>query len=225
MNQNNVGLKVGACRRKMGFTRDELALLSQVERTEITEIEHGMRDATLRDLLNLADALQVTVGKFLARLDAPDEAPIRKGLAPAVPKARTILIVEDNPTDAALTVRAFKVAGIANQLVVAKDAEQGMEYLFGTGVYAKEKPAKPQLIVLDLNLPGMSGIEFLRRVKGYPSTLHVPVVVLTATRNDHSIKECGRLGAESYIVKPLSLRSSVKETPNLTPRRSQMVYL
>lgn len=225
MVQDNVGLRVGACRRKMGFTRDELALLSQVEQREITEIEHGMRDATLRDLLNLADALHVTVGKLLARLDALDEAPSRKGLPLAVPKARAILIVEDSPTDAALTIRAFKVAGISNQLVVAKDAEQGMDYLFGTGMYEKEKPAKPQLIVLDLNLPGMSGIEFLRRVKGYPSTLHVPIVVLTATRNDKSIKECGRLGAESYIVKPLSLRSSVKATPNLTPRRPQMVYL
>ena len=90
MVQDNVGLRVGACRRKMGFTRDELALLSQVEQREITEIEHGMRDATLRDLLNLADALHVTVGKLLARLDALDEAPSRKGLPLAVPKARDI---------------------------------------------------------------------------------------------------------------------------------------
>jgi two-component system response regulator len=120
-----------------------------------------------------------------------------------------------------VTMRVFRRAGISNPLKIAPDAEKAMEYLFGNGQQSEHKPGRPQLILLDLHLPGMSGIEFLRAVKGYPSTRHIPVVVLTASQSDQMIKECGRLGADTYIVKPLGLGSLVRATPNLSLRLVQ----
>jgi two-component system response regulator len=207
----------------MGFTRDELALLTRLDERDLEEIEHGVRAATLRDLMNLAEVLHVTVGRLLARWEALDEGPRMPGAAAPQSPSRPILMVEDNAEDAELTSRAFEMAGIGNRLVVVRDAEQGLDYLFGKGAYANDRPANPQLILLDLNLPRMPGVDFLRRVKGYPSTLHIPVVVLTATRDDRAVTECGRLGAEGYIVKPLGAESSVIATPHLTARRDQRV--
>jgi CheY-like chemotaxis protein len=189
-----------------------------VEYEELSRIEHGTGRVRLRSIVGLSEVLHVTVGRLLARTQAAEEDPHGTGAAQAAVATGDILMVEDNRLDVELTVRAFRRAGISNPLVVAGDAEQAMDYLFARGSYSGRRPVHPQMILLDLNLPGMSGIEFLRRVKGYPSTLHIPVVVLTSAKGDASIGECGRLGAESYIVKPLSGGSVVLATPNLTQR-------
>jgi len=212
---------VRARRRRMGLSQDELASLSHLETNYLSEIEQGAREMTLRSLMSLAESLEVTAGTLLARAPDPDEAPHPSG--PALPHASgcAILMVEDNPTDAALTARVFKREGITNPLSIVPDAEEAMEFLFGKGKYSVFGPAHPQFILLDLNLPRMSGLEFLRRVKGYPSTRSIPVVVLTATRDPQIVKECGRLGAESYIIKPFSIGSLVRATPNLALRLAQ----
>jgi CheY-like chemotaxis protein len=207
----------------MGLTQSELASISNLERDYVADVERGARNVTLRGIMSLADALQVTVARLLTRESGDEGTAWHIGRVPAPAAAGAILLVEDSPTDAALTMRAFKRAGIANPLSVARDAEEAMEILFGNGRYSSRGPARPQFILLDLNLPGMSGLEFLRRAKGYPSTRHIPVVVLTASRSDQMIRECGRLGAESYIIKPLSVESLVRSTPNLSLRVLQQL--
>ena len=136
-----------------------------------------------------------------------------------------ILMVEDSTTDAELVLRAFKHAGITNPLKIVSCGEQGLEYLVGPAALAKVGPVRPSLILLDLNLPGMSGIEFLRRLKADGRTSGIPVVVLSQSENDRNIMTCVRLGSDGYIVKPLDIdnlfRVAAKLKLSLTvePRR------
>ena len=217
--QTRLGSIVRDRRRQMGLTQDELAHLSRLDEEQLSQIEHGAASVTLRSIVSLADTLHVTVGNLLARSRDFDEPPHPVGQAPAA--KQEILMVEDSPTDAVLTERTLRRTGITTPLWVVPSAEEAMEYLFGNGRYTRHGPTRPQLILLDLNLPRMSGLEFLRGVKGFPSTLHIPVVILTASRSDQMIEECGRLGAESFVIKPLGIGSVVRATPNLSLRHEQ----
>jgi two-component system response regulator len=117
---------------------------------------------------------------------------------------RPILLVEDNPDDEALTLRAFSKNGITNQLVVARDGVEALDYLFGTGAYQGRDPHElPAVMLLDLKLPRIDGLEVLRRVRANEDTALLPVVVLTTSRELQDIQEAYRLGANSYIRKPV----------------------
>ena len=126
-----------------------------------------------------------------------------------------ILVIEDNEADATIALRAFTRARIANRLRVVSSAEEALQYLQGTGVYSESGPTRPEMILLDLNLPQMSGLEFLRRVKSDEAAREIPVVVMTVSQSDKMIIECSRLGAEHYIIKPLAFESFVRVTPKL----------
>lgn len=116
-----------------------------------------------------------------------------------------ILLVEDNPTDVELTLRAFRKANLLNPLHVVEDGAEALEYLFGPGDAAGEPDHPlPRLILLDLKLPKVSGLEVLRRIKTHERTRRIPVVVLTSSREAPDVQESYRLGANSYIVKPVS---------------------
>lgn len=119
-------------------------------------------------------------------------------------KSKSILLVEDNPDDEALTVRAFKKAKIANDLVVARDGPEALEYIFGTGKYAGRDPSDcPALILLDLKLPKIDGLEVLHRLRADERTRLTPVVILTASREEKDVNRGYELGANSYICKPV----------------------
>ncbi len=168
---------------------------------------------TLRSILSLAEALQVTVGHLLLRATAPGS----KGTGVETSAAHTgdILLIEDNATDAAMALRAFKRARITNKVRVAGDAEEAMELLLGASGRGNRRPLVPQLILLDLNLPGMSGLEFLRRIKSEKRTREIPVVILTVSSSDSAIIECGRLGTENYIIKPFGIDNLIRLNPRL----------
>jgi CheY-like chemotaxis protein len=186
-----------------------------MHRTYLADIERGARNVTLRSIVNLAMALQVTVGNLMAYATSPGSSiPILGDKSPSR-AAGEILLVEDNALDAALTERAFKRARFTNPLRIIRDGEEALDYLHGAGTYAKRGGSRPQLILLDLNLPGMSGLELLRRLKGDKRTRDIPVVVLTMTQSDIIVIECCRLGAKNYIVKPIGIESLVKITPKL----------
>jgi CheY-like chemotaxis protein/DNA-binding XRE family transcriptional regulator len=199
----------------MGFTQEELAWRASLHRTYIADIERGARNVTLRSIASLAKALQVTIGNLLSYATMPTGAAVSPG-AIAAPKAvPEILLIEDSATDAAMAARAFKRAKITNPLKIVCAAEDGLAYLFGKGGNKKRRRPRPQLILLDLNLPQMSGPEFLRRIKSDDRTRDIPVVVLTVSQSDRMIIECGRLGAVNYIVKPFGIESFVRVTPKL----------
>lgn len=121
-----------------------------------------------------------------------------------MPSNRPVLVVEDNPDDEALTLRAFGKKGVTNPMVVAHDGVEALDYLFGTGSHAGRNPAElPVVVLLDLKLPRMDGLEVLRRIRADERTALLPVVVLTTSREDLDVQQAYRLGANSYIRKPV----------------------
>ena len=117
---------------------------------------------------------------------------------------RTILLVEDNANDEALTLRAFQLNDIKNPVVVARDGVEALEYLFGTGAYAgRDARVLPELVLLDLNLPKVSGQEVLRRLRADMRTKMVPVVVLTNSKEELDVVASYSHGANSYVRKPV----------------------
>ena len=115
---------------------------------------------------------------------------------------KPILLVEDNPRDAKLTLRAFQKNNIMNEIIIAKDGEEALTRLLGDGTSA-ELPPLPSLVLLDLKLPKIDGLEVLRRLRADPRTRLLPVVILTSSREDQDLTEGYSLGANSYIRKPV----------------------
>lgn len=121
---------------------------------------------------------------------------------------RTILLVEDNPDDEQLTIRALRKVAVTEDIVVARDGVEALEYLFATGVHAGRDPRDlPALVLLDLKLPRLDGIEVLRRLRADPRTRRVPVVVLTSSREEQDVLQCYDLGCNSYVRKPVEFES------------------
>ena len=117
---------------------------------------------------------------------------------------RVILLVEDHPDDEELTMRALAKNNIKNEVVVARDGVQALEYLFGTGAYAgRDTSLMPQIILLDLKLPKIDGLEVLRRLRADDRTKFLPVVVLTSSKEEQDIVKSYQLGANSYVRKPV----------------------
>jgi len=115
-----------------------------------------------------------------------------------------ILLVEDNPNDVTLTLRAFKRYNLSNGVHVVRDGAEALEFIFGTGTYATRSfEPTPRVILLDLKLPKVDGLEVLQRIKADPRTRVIPVVVLTSSREQRDIVESYQLGVNSYIVKPV----------------------
>ena len=120
------------------------------------------------------------------------------------PSAIEMLLVEDNPEDLDLTLRAFRQCELTNKIHVARDGVEALEFLFGEGAHAGRTGLEaPKLIVLDLDLPRIDGSEVLRRIKGDPRTQSIPVVVLTSSKEQRDVVESYRLGVNSYLVKPV----------------------
>lgn len=127
-----------------------------------------------------------------------------------------ILLVEDNPTDAELCIRALKKSNLANKLVWVKDGEEALDFLFATGSYAgRNMTVPPKLVLLDLRLPKVGGIEVLRRIKEDERTRAMPVVVLTSSTEDRDGEECYQLGVNSFISKPVEFDEFAKTVSQL----------
>jgi CheY-like chemotaxis protein len=116
-----------------------------------------------------------------------------------------ILLVEDNPDDLEMTLRALRKAKLANSIQIVRDGAEALDYLFAQGAFAGRRVENgPKVILLDLKLPKIDGLEVLRRVKADPRTRLIPVVVLTSSKEQPDVTECYRLGVNSYIVKPVN---------------------
>jgi two-component system response regulator len=123
---------------------------------------------------------------------------------------KVILLVEDNPDDELLTLRALKKNNLTNEVVVARDGVEALDYLFGTGEYTgRETQTMPQLILLDLKLPKMDGLEVLRRLRADERTRLLPVVILTSSRELQDMLVGYGLGANSYVRKPVNFEQFV----------------
>ena len=127
-----------------------------------------------------------------------------------------ILLVEDNPDDEALTLRALKKNNIRNEVVVARDGVEAVDYLFGTGVHAgRDLSALPQVVLLDLKLPKMDGFEVLERIRSSEATKLLPVVILTTSNEDQDRIRGYRLGANSFVRKPVEFDKFIEAVRQL----------
>jgi two-component system response regulator len=127
-----------------------------------------------------------------------------------------ILLVEDNQDDEDLTIRALRKNKIANEIVVARTGEEALEFLFATGSYAGRDPAvTPQLTLLDLNLPKIDGFEVLRRIRADERTRHLPVVILTSSKQDEDVVQGYACGANSYVRKPVDFATFTEAVKTL----------
>lgn len=131
--------------------------------------------------------------------------------------APDLLLIEDNTSDAELTIRELKKHHLANNLFYLKDGEEALEFIFATGKYADTNSLRnpPKLILLDIQMPKVNGIEVLQKIKSDERTKVIPVIILTSSKEDPDIKACYKLGANSYIVKPVNFVGFAEAIKNL----------
>jgi len=124
---------------------------------------------------------------------------------------KTILLVEDNPSDIDLAKRALEKAGLTNDMVVAENGREALDYLFGTGAYfGRDTNQKPAVVIMDIKLPGVNGIEILKQIRNNPLSQYQPVVMLTSSNAEQDILRCYDLHVNGYIVKPIDFDEFVE---------------
>lgn len=127
-----------------------------------------------------------------------------------------VLLVEDNPQDAELTQRALQKHNLANKLYTVEDGQEAIEFIFGRGTYSDRSVNRPpKIILLDIKLPKVDGLEVLRAIKGDDRTKHIPVIVLTSSREEKDIIESYKLGVNSYICKPVEFNEFIDAVAQL----------
>jgi CheY-like chemotaxis protein len=128
---------------------------------------------------------------------------------------KPILLVEDNPNDLELTLTALARTGLANQVIVARDGAEARDYLFRKGSHKDRVPGNPTVVLLDLKLPKIDGLELLQMVREHPETARLPVVILTSSREDRDVTAGYELGSNAYVVKPVNLDAFFKAIQDL----------
>jgi CheY-like chemotaxis protein/plasmid maintenance system antidote protein VapI len=210
------GSSVKSWRSRLGISQEALAERAGLHRTYVSDIERGARNVSLHSIERLAAALEISVSTLFAYdRELPESKLAAKQLY--ADELVDILYVEDQPNDVELTLRALEAANITNRIYVVRDGVEALDFLFCTGEYAhRRRNDRPQVILLDLNLPKLNGFEVLRRIKADPRTRLIPVVVLTVSKSSRDIAISKQLGAETYIVKPVDFRSFSEVTPQLS---------
>ncbi|MEY2502396.1 MAG: hypothetical protein QOI07_2730 [Verrucomicrobiota bacterium] len=197
-----LGNAIKSTRSALGISQEELAARAGLHRTYVSDVERGTRNPSLESVEKLAKALELSLPMLFERAGHERN------------RLLEILLVEDNPRDVELTMRAFKKARFENPIHVTRDGVEALDFLFATGAYQhRAYAALPQIILLDLNLPKKSGLEVLQRIKAEELTRDIAVIVLTVSTQDRDMAECRRLGVESYIVKPVGFQKFSELTP------------
>ncbi len=208
------GKSVRSWRNLLGISQEELAERSDLHRTYISDVERGTRNLSLQSIQRLAQALDVSVSALFLKTEAASQK-LSAGKGQLNDMA-DILLVEDNPDDVALTMRAFELARFTNRIQIVSDGAEALDYVFCKGKYASRPSSEqPNVILLDLKPPKISGLEVLRCIKADKRTREIPVVILTVSDDNYDIAECRRLGAENYIVKPVDFQRLSRATPQL----------
>jgi len=210
------GAAVRFRRDQLGISQEELAGRAGLHRTYISDVERGARNVSLESISRLAAALDVPLSVLFSRLeDMSSDTPSVPALSPD--ELVDILIVEDSTEDSELAIKALKDARMTNRMYIVRDGAAALDFLFCKGRYAHRKHNdRPQMILLDLGLPMIDGLEVLRQIKTDPRTRTIPVVVMTASRRDRDTAASKQLGAEGYIVKPVDFQNLSGVTPQLS---------
>ncbi|HWC59858.1 MAG TPA: response regulator [Verrucomicrobiae bacterium] len=214
--KKNFGAAVRLRRDHLGISQEELAGRAGLHRTYISDVERGARNVSLESIHRLAAALEMPLSLLFSRLEElSSDRPAGPSLSPD--ELVDILIVEDSVDDAQLTIKALKDVRITNHIHVVRDGAAALDFLFCKGEFAQRKRTeRPQIILLDLGLPKVDGIEVLRQIKADSRTRTIPVIVLTVSNRDRDVVASQRLGADAYIVKPVDFQNLSGVTPQLS---------
>jgi CheY-like chemotaxis protein/DNA-binding XRE family transcriptional regulator len=205
-----------ACRGRLGISQEELGARAGLHRTYVSDIERGARNLSLESIEKLAKALEMPVSTFFSRLNELPQSDRGTFSAPATDELVDILLAEGDRDDVKLTLRAFNKSNLTNPIYVVSDAAEALDFLFRSGGYTHRWLGdRPKVILLDLKLPRIGGLEVLRRIKAEPQTRMIPVVVLTESPNHRDIAECRRLGVDAFLIKPVDFLRFTKVTPQL----------
>jgi CheY-like chemotaxis protein/plasmid maintenance system antidote protein VapI len=208
------GAAVKSERTRLGLSQETLAERANLHRTYITDIERGARNLSLETIYKLAGALSVPIEFLFTRQEGGRKSEASTGAPTAMVD---VLFVEDDPRDVELTMEAFKKSGLTNRVLVVRDGASALDFVFCRRQYAHRRmETNPQVLLLDLNLPRVNGLEVLRRIKTDERTRHLQVVVLTVSRNDRDIRAALDLGAAAYIVKPVNFDNFSKVVSKLS---------
>jgi CheY-like chemotaxis protein/DNA-binding XRE family transcriptional regulator len=206
-----------ACRGRLGISQEELAGRAGLHRTYVSDIERGARNLSLESIDKLAKALEIPASTFFSRPSELPESGSGTFSPVATDELADILLVDGDGDDVKLTLQAFNNANLANRIYVLADGAEALDFLFPSGGHAHRRVGdRPKVILLDLKLPKIGGLEVLRRIKAGPQTRMIPVVVLTDSPRHREIAECRRLGIEAYITKPLDFLSFTGVTARLS---------
>jgi CheY-like chemotaxis protein len=201
-----LGMAIKTQRVSLGISQEELAYRAGLHRTYVSDLERGARNPSIESIEKLAGALEISISKLF-------ESVRNESLSPKVVE---ILLVEDDPKDVDLTLRAFKKARITNPLQIARDGQEALDFIFAK---ADDQAVRNSLLVLrDLNLPKIGGLEVLQRTRADDRTKDIAVIVLTVSTRDRDIAECRRLGVHDYIVKPVVFQNFSEVVPRLSLR-------
>jgi CheY-like chemotaxis protein/DNA-binding XRE family transcriptional regulator len=210
------GTAVRLLRRRQGISQEELAGRAGLHRTYVTDVERGARNVTLNSIAKVATALKVPLAELFAAAEGGvADAPVAVYRGGAV-KPVEILLVEDNPQHAEVTAIALEKNGVANPVLSVGTGEEALELLTGGGRFAHRAAVPPPgIMLLDLTLPGMSGLDLLRSIRDLPAVRAIPVIVLTSSRSDQDYKESMALGVRAYISKPVDFLEFSTVIPSL----------
>jgi len=201
--QKQFGASVKVARDLLGITQETLAERANLHRTYISDVECGTRNPSLKTIIRLAQALEVSISTlFPAELEHWKS--IGLGREARARNLVDILLVEDDVDDVEMTLQSFRLARFANRIHVVSDGEEALDYLFCQNKHAQRSVGQGlQLILLDLRLPRVSGLEVLRRIKEDSRTCKMAVVILSSSSSNLDLAECRRLGAAAFVNKPL----------------------
>jgi CheY-like chemotaxis protein len=183
-----------------------------MHRTYICDVERGARNVSLETIERLAQALEISSFTFFFSFRKISSDKTGQLIADDIAE---ILIVEDNPDEAECALQSLKRASLANRIEWVRDGQAALDFLFGNGFPRRRRHGLPHLILLDLYLPRVDGLEVLRQIRDDPLTRSIPVVTLTRSSRGRDAVESQRLGARACIVKPVDFRNLSEVVPRL----------
>ena len=203
-------------RKELGLSQEEFGERANLHRTYVSDVEAGKRNPSLQSMHRLASAVGTSIGSVFGAM----EGIIGEGKGrPAEKSDRVvdILLVENDASDAEVTIAAFKKAGVTNRVEVVRDGSEALDFLFCGGRYAnRQSSSRPQLVLLNLQLPKTGGLEVLRRLKSDETTRGIPVIILTGSRKEDDLQQGLKLGADAYMVKPVDFENFSRITPKMS---------
>jgi len=208
------GAAVRTWRKRLGFSQEVLAERADLHRTYVSDVERGARNLSLESMTRIAQALRISAADLFSPGFSDGKAGVG-GNRGHDQKPVDILLVEANRADVEWTLQAFEKVRLANLVHVVGNGQEALDYLFCKGNYAARPGGRPQLVLLDLSLPKISGLEVLRRLKADKQTREIPVIILTISPESRDLAKCQRLGADTHLVKPLNFQQLCQLTPRL----------